>query len=373
LLTILFFVSIALYAIILLFFTLGLFKRDRNHSKDQPFVTVVIPVKNEKDHISRILTEVTRQTYPKAYYEVVVVDDESTDITPNVCHAFVEKHSNVRFMSTKGSSSTLRTKKRPLDMGIRQAKGEIILLTDADCHVSSSWIETMISYFTPQVGLVIGYAQTEPTETNLHKIQALDFLLLMGAARGTTQWGLPFACTGQNLAYRKEAFEKVGGFSSFADTVGGDDNLLLQRIKHFTPWKIVFATHSFSYVSSPPVPTLKGFITQRIRWATDALFIRKYNPLFFSMTVTTFLVNLLPLIMLGSSLWSPGLLNPLIIGLIVKFAIEGILMLRTTVVFNRSDLRVTFPYWFILQIPYVTIMGVFSFVGNRMPWGGRQT
>jgi len=332
----------------------------------------VIPVKNEKDFISRILSEITRQTYPKLKYEVIVVDDESTDITPNVCRAFAEKHSHVRFLSTKEYSSPLRYKKRPLDMGIIQAKGEIILLTDADCHISSSWIEMMVSYFTPEVGFVIGYSQTDPVVTRLHKIQALDFLLLMGATRGTTVWGLPFACTGQNLAYRKQAFEQVGGFSSFATASGGDDNLLLQRIKSFTKWKIVFASDSFSYVSNYPVTTLKELLTQRIRWATDVFYIRHFDPLFFSIIVITFLANLFPFILLGISPWYPTLIYPLFLGLVVKFVIEGILMIRTTHVFNRKNLRPTFPNWFFFQIPYITTMGILSFLGNRLPWGGRQ-
>ena len=333
---------------------------------------MVIPVKNEKDHISRILTEVTKQTYPQKNYEVIVVDDESTDITPNVCHAFAEKYPFLTFLSTQGYPSSLRYKKRPLNMGIQRAKGEIILLTDADCHVSSSWIEIMISYFTPKVGCVIGYSQADPVITNLHKLQAFDFLMLMGAARGTTQWGLPLACTGQNLAYRKAIFEKVGGFSSFADVVGGDDNLLLQRIKHLTKMKVVFASDSFCYVSSPPLSSLEELLTQRIRWASDAFQIRKYDPLFFSITVITFFVNLFSLTLFTVAPWYPAQIALLLIGLLVKFVMEGILMLRATHLLKQKNLRHIFPLWFLLQIPYVSVMGIFSFVGNWLPWGGRQ-
>lgn len=341
-------------------------------SNDYPSVTVVIPVKNEKDHVARILTEVTHQTYPNDRYDIIVVDDESTDISPNICRAFAEKHSNVTFLSTKDSSSALQFKKRPLDMGIRRAPGEIILLTDADCHVSSSWIEVMTSYFTPGVGMVIGHSQISPSVTNIQKIQALDFLLLMGAAKGAAQLGVPLACTGQNLAYRKKAFDEVGGFSSFPSAVGGDDNLLLQLIKHRTDWKIAFASDSFSYVSSPPLVTLRDFFTQRMRWASDALCIPRYDLSFFSIIVTTFLANILPLIMLMGSPWNPGLLLPLVKGLILKFAAEGALMMRITRILNRSELRGIFPLWFLFQIPYVAIIGGLTLPGKGPPWGGRQ-
>ncbi|MEE9166634.1 MAG: glycosyltransferase [Candidatus Neomarinimicrobiota bacterium] len=332
----------------------------------------MIPVKNEKDHIVRILTEVTHQTYPKESYEIIIVDDQSTDITPNVCRSFAKEHPNLTLLSTKENSSPLRFKKRPLDMGIRHASGEIILLTDADCHVSSSWIEVMASYFTTQVGAVVGYAQVSPSVSSFERIQALDFLLLMAAAEGTTQMGIPLACTGQNLAYRKEAFEEVKGFSSFPHAVGGDDNLLLQRIKHQTDWKIAFASDSFSYVSSAPLPTLRDFVTQRMRWASDSSYVRQYDPFFFSIIIITFVVNLLPLTMLAASLWTPALLIPLAKGLAAKFAVEGVLMMKATRVLNRRELRKTFAGWFLLQIPYVVAMGILSFGGHRLQWGGRE-
>lgn len=372
-LTLLFFVSLLLYSIALIFFLLGLFRGDIERTKTQPFVSVVIPVKNEKDHIGRILAEVTHQTYPREKYEIIVVDDESTDVTPNVCRAFSEKYSNVRCLSTQGVSSPLKFKKRPLDLGIRSAKGEIVLLTDADCHISSSWIEMMASYFTPRVGMVVGYSQTTGSVTTLERIQSLDFLLLMGAARGATQLGVPLACTGQNLAYRKQAFEDVGGFSGFANAVGGDDNLLLQQIRHRTDWKIAFALEKFSYVSSRPVPGMGSFLTQRMRWASDALLVPRHDPLFFSIIVAAFLANLLPLILLVASPWFPGLFIPFVKGLAAKFAAEGTLMIKTTRAFDRTDLQRTFPVWFFFQLPYVAVMGISSFLGHRLPWGGRNS
>ena len=370
-LIIFFFISLILYTLAIALFILGLSRQEPPRSDLQPLVSVVIPVKNEKEHIQRILTELIHQTYPMDRYEVIVVDDESTDITPNICSALVKKYDNFHLLSTEGMSSPLKYKKRPLDLGIGQAKGEIILLTDADCHVVSTWIEAMASYFAPQVGLVIGYSQTGPAPTRLQKIQAVDFLMLMAAARGTTQLGFPLACSGQNLAYRKRAFKEVGGFSSFARAVGGDDNLLLQKVKHETDWKIVFATDSLSHVTTPPVPTLKGFISQRARWASDALYIQKLDRPFFAMILTTFLVNLF-LVFLGITLpWKPEHLTYLGQGIAIKFALEGILMIQATRLFRRHELRATFAGWFVFQVPYVVLMGILTLAAKRLGWGGR--
>ena len=371
LITAIFFLSLSLYCLVLLVFLLGLFSKKEIRSQKQPFVSVIIPAKNEKDNIGNILFDVTHQTYPRDKYEIIIIDDESTDITPNICNAFVEKYPNVTLLSTKGFTSPLRYKKKPLDLGISHANGEIILLTDADCHVASTWIESMVSYFTPEVGMVIGYSETSPVNATFEKIQALDFLMLMSAARGTAQLGLPYACTGQNLAYRKGAFKEVGGFSAFANSVGGDDTLLLHQIKQKTRWKIVFALDSASFASSPPLSSLRAFITQRIRWAADTISIKDTDPLFFSIIVTTFLANLMPVILTISLLFSSLAFLPLIKGLTFKFALEGLLMLKGTTVFKRKELISIFPAWFFFQIPYITLMGILSFFGNRFSWGGR--
>ncbi|MFQ6674575.1 MAG: glycosyltransferase, partial [Fidelibacterota bacterium] len=299
-------------------------------------------------------------------------DDESTDITPNVSRAFAETYPNVRLLSTEGIPSVLRYKKRPLDVGIRSARGEIILLTDADCHVGSTWIESMTSYFEPHVGLVVGFSETAPAKTRFEKLQALDFLLLMAAARGTTQLRLPFACTGQNLAYRKQAFEEVGGFSRFANAVGGDDTLLLQQIKTRTAWKIVFAADPACYASSPPLPTVKGYVSQRLRWASDTLRIPRTDVLLLAMIAITFLANLLSLTMVLTLLFGAGALLPLLKGLGLKFVVEGMLMLKATSLFRRTRLRPIFPAWFFLQIPYVVMVATLTLAGDRLPWGGRH-
>ena len=238
------------------------------------------------------MEDVTHQTYPQEKYEVIVVDDESTDSTPQICRRFAEKYVNVRLSSSEGSPRTLRAKKRPLDIGINQARGEIIVLTDADCRVPNAWVESMVSYFTPEVGMDIGFAEVKPSGNHLANFQRLDFLLLMTAARGSAQIGFPFACSGQNLAYKKSVFDAVGGFAEIADAVGGDDTLLLQQVKKNTSWKIVFADHPGSFVFSPPLPTVRGFLSQRGRWSADTLPLRRTDPFLFSIVITTYLVNL---------------------------------------------------------------------------------
>ena len=367
-----FLVIIGLYCATLLFFFAGLFKKGGRQSVLKPFVSIVIPAKNEAKNIINILNNLSQQTYPEDLFEVIVVDDKSQDYTATIVNDFMGNISNLQLLSTAGVESSLRYKKHPLNLGIRKSQGEILLLTDADCTVSSNWIAAMVSSFTENVGMVIGYSEASPVRTITQKLEALDFLMLLSAARGSAALGDPYACTGQNLAYRRQAFDAVEGFSAFASQVGGDDTLLMQQIKRQTSWEIVFSPDPDSFVKSTPQETAWGFITQRIRWATDTLQVWKTDPLFFGIIVVTFLANLF-------SLTFPFMLfnNPLLIpivcyGLCAKFAVEGAVMLKGTSFFNRQELRSVYLLWFLLQIPYITFMGLLSFFGNFLPWGGKQ-
>ena len=367
-----FLVIIGLYCATLLFFFAGLFKKGGRQSVLKPFVSIVIPAKNEAKNIVNILNNLSQQTYPEDLFEVIVVDDKSQDYTATIVNDFMGNISNLQLLSTAGVESSLRYKKHPLNLGIRKSQGEILLLTDADCTVSSNWIAAMVSSFTENVGMVIGYSEASPVRTITQKLEALDFLMLLSAARGSAALGDPYACTGQNLAYRRQAFDAVEGFSAFASQVGGDDTLLMQQIKRQTSWEIVFSPDPDSFVKSTPQETAWGFITQRIRWASDTLQLWKTDPLFFGIIVVTFLANLL-------SLTFPFMLfnNPLLIpivgyGLCAKFVVEGAVMLKGTSFFNRQELRSVYLLWFLLQIPYITFMGLLSFFGNFLPWGGKQ-
>ena len=367
-----FLVIIGLYCATLLFFFAGLFKKGGRQSVLKPFVSIVIPAKNEAKNIVNILNNLSQQTYPEDLFEVIVVDDKSQDYTATIVNDFMGNISNLQLLSTAGVESSLRYKKHPLNLGIRKSQGEILLLTDADCTVSSNWIAAMVSSFTENVGMVIGYSEASPVRTITQKLEALDFLMLLSAARGSAALGDPYACTGQNLAYRRQAFDAVEGFSAFASQVGGDDTLLMQQIKRQTSWEIVFSPDPDSFVKSTPQETAWGFITQRIRWATDTLQVWKTDPLFFGIIVVTFLANLFSLTFPFMLFNNPQLIPIVCYGLCAKFAVEGAVMLKGTSFFNRQELRSVYLLWFLLQIPYITFMGLLSFFGNFLPWGGKQ-
>lgn len=362
----------AIYVVGVLAFVVGLFLPAPPRRPNRRRVSVVVAARNEQHRIGNLLSDLTNQTYPEELYEIIVVDDGSSDRTASIVRAAQVQHPNVRLLHVTETPSWMSPKKYALEQGIRAARGEIILTTDADCRVSNAWIETVLSYFNDDVGMVVGFSQMgRPREKRslLEKLQALDFLSLMGAAAGACQIRFPLAGSGQNLAYRKEAFLAVGGYSQVGHRVSGDDVLLLQLVRRQTNWKIVFAFDPRAYATTEPEKTLSALLNQRRRWASNGVYQFFLNQPFFLYALNTFTLNLLILLGVPAGLFNGGL------GLVgaafaAKALAELTLLLRAGQLFGRLDLLRVYPLWVVLQIPYVVLVGVGGTFGN-FTWKGR--
>ena len=360
-------VTTFLYCLGLLFFCLGLFFPNKSRQNKLVSVSVVIAVRNEEDNIAHLLSDLIGQTYPKEQYEVIVINDHSDDGTVNIVQRFCNENSNVRLIHASEIEKGLTHKKNAIYQGIKNGRGEIILTTDGDCRVLPSWIETMVSYFQENVGMVVGFSQLGlPQERRpfFQQLQTLDFLSLMAAAQGSLNFHWPLAASGQNLAYRREAFEEVGGFSRIGHRVSGDDVLLLQLVHQNTNWKIRFAPSEDSYNVSPPEENLQDLLNQRKRWASNGAYQLRLNKVFFLYVVTTFLLNLSLLVHFPVYIVLSKSLIFHLICLMMKVVAEGLLLTKGCHVYKRFDLFKFFPVWFLFQIPYVVFVGLLGSIGH---------
>jgi cellulose synthase/poly-beta-1,6-N-acetylglucosamine synthase-like glycosyltransferase len=362
------------YIITLFFFWLGLFFPNRRRHNGQPFVSVVIAARNEEHNIANILKDLTEQTYPHDRFEVIVVNDHSTDNTAALIDRFCNQHTNIRLLhAVPDRSGKLTAKKNAIQQGIALSEGDIILTTDADCRVQPGWVSTMVSYFTPEVGMVVGFSQFGSygeKRSVFEQLQAIDFLALMTGAEGALNLGLPLSATGQNLAYRREAFREVGGFKRIGHRISGDDVLLLQLIHKKTDWKIRFAPDSKSYNVTHPEKTVHGFFNQRKRWASNGSYQFVLNKLFFLICLNALLMNLLSLTMLPIALYTGHAWIRILGCLIVKGLAEFTVVFAGARLHNRNDLLKYFPAWVVLQIPYVVYAGLLGNTGQFV-WKGR--
>ncbi|MCJ7813546.1 hypothetical protein MUP95_09565, partial [bacterium] len=202
------------------------------------------------------------------------------------------------------------------------------------------------------------------------RLQSLDFLSLMAATQGALNLNFPLAASGQNLAYRRSAFKDVEGFKRIGHRISGDDVLLLQLIDRNTSWKIGFAPSPKSYNSSEPEKNFRDFLNQRKRWASNGSYQIKLNRLFFLFILITFLVNALILIRFSTAFIFSKLVILSWISLTIKLCTEWLLVLKGCSIYRRFDLIKIFPLWFILQIPYIFIIGLLGSVGQFI-WKNR--
>ena len=187
-------------------------------------------------------------------------------------------------------------KKAAVARGIEAARGEVILVTDADCTMGPNWVRSMASQFTPTTGMVSGPVVLEG-ETIFGDFQALEFMGLIAVGAGSIGAGTPNTCNGANLAYRKQVFAEVGGFAGIDQIASGDDELLMHKIADQTDWKIRFAKDQGAIVSTAAHRSWKDFKAQRLRWVSKST--QYQNPRITLTLIISYLAILgLPLLLL---------------------------------------------------------------------------
>jgi cellulose synthase/poly-beta-1,6-N-acetylglucosamine synthase-like glycosyltransferase len=357
---------------VLFLFFVGLFWLKEGKSTARPSVSVIVAARDEQENIGHCLSDLTRQTYPADRYEVVVVDDRSGDRTGEIVRAFGKRHGNVRLVRVDQCPPGVSPKKHAVKCGIEASRGEIILSTDADCTMAPEWIEGMLRMFEPDVGLVVGLVEYDPegvSHSFWQGLQALDFLSISFCAAGGIGMGWAVNANANNLAYRRAAFEEVGGFRDVAHLVSGDDDLLVQQINTLTDWKIRYAISKETFVRTSPERTLKGFVHQRIRWASKGL---HHRPSLIFFLGSAFLFFLLLFFGVPFSLANGAFFSVPVLCWIAKGTFELLVLAKGCSVFGRKRMLRFFLPAELVHIPYVlgaAIGGHFF----KFEWKGQRT
>lgn len=235
-----------------------------------PFITVVIPVRNEAANIEDLLQNLSRQKYPTTNFEVIIVDDHSTDNTAEIVTRWQhEMGSDIQMLLIASSAhSAFSPKKAAILQAVELAKGSIVVTTDGDCSVGVNWLGTLSSQFKQRDAVFVAGLVVLTENGNFWQgLQQLEFASLTGSAFGIFSYGIPLMCNGANLAFRKDAFEAIGGFEGNESIASGDDVFLLQKFHSAYPEKVFFQKSAKAIVKTAPQTRPADFIQQRIRWA----------------------------------------------------------------------------------------------------------
>ncbi len=235
-----------------------------------PF-SIIIPVRNETENMSRILKCLKDQNYPEGLYEVIVVDDFSDDNTVEKVKQLSDSLGlSIHLIWLQDESK--QGKKYALTEGVKVSRYENILITDADCWMGSNWLKSYNDAFEIDLNMVVGPVAIEGKNL-FGRLQQIEFSGLVGFGAVTILKENPSICSGANLGFKKWAFEEVRGYENNLFIPSGDDEFLLFNIMKKFPFSTYFLKVQDAIVYTSAHMTLSSFINQRIRWASKW----KYN------------------------------------------------------------------------------------------------
>jgi cellulose synthase/poly-beta-1,6-N-acetylglucosamine synthase-like glycosyltransferase len=271
-------VALVVLLLIQLFYYWSIFGRlafynasKRNFSGEKPPVSVIICAKNEYHNLVRFLPKVLEQNYQQ--FEVIVVNDASDDDTFYLLREMSDKYSHLKVVTITENLNFFQGKKFPLSLGIKSARYEQLLLTDADCvPASADWISSMMSAFTDKTEIVLGYGAYNHEPTLLNKIIRFDTLHVAMQYMGFALAGMPYMGVGRNLAYHQSLFYNSGGFIKHYKLISGDDDLFINQVARKGNTRVQPEQEAFTY--SKPKQTFGAWYRQKRRHLTTGGFYR---------------------------------------------------------------------------------------------------
>jgi len=235
-------------------------------------VSVIICARNEEANLRANLPLVLEQDYPD--FEVIVVDDASTDGTADLLRDFRQQYPHLRTSSIKPNVHISKGKKLALTVGIKAARHEWILLTDADCRPAGrQWLSLMQRNFSGDTGIVLGYGGYRRRRGLLNLVIRYDAFFIALQYFGFALAGLPYMGVGRNLAYRREIFFRNKGFASHYDLASGDDDLFINEVARNEPVRIEIRAEA--HTISDPKRSWRDWYYQKRRHLTTG---PRYRP-----------------------------------------------------------------------------------------------
>lgn len=335
-------------------------------------ISIIIPARNEEDNIGKCIEAILKQDYPKDLYEVIIIDDHSTDKTIEIVSRY--KDANVRCLklSDYPTDNTIAYKKKALSIGIAASTGELILTTDADCFAGQNWLQHIAAIYEQEKPVMI-VAPVDFTNNGsvVQLLQSLDFMSMQGITAASHRLKLGNMSNGANLAFSKAAYTAVDGYNGIDHLASGDDYLLMMKLNQAYPNRISYLKNHDAIVTTAPQPNWNSFIQQRIRWASKSgkyddkkltsilAFVYLYNVLIFVSAFVSFSQLHTPCVYLFFSL------------LLIKTIVELIYLTPVAKFFSKQRELLYFPWLQPLHVVYIVSAGLMGFIGVYK-WKGRK-
>ncbi|MFY0629449.1 MAG: glycosyltransferase [Flavobacteriaceae bacterium] len=240
------------------------FHRTLGNSKEVSHpISVIVCSKNEAENLEKLIPLLLQQNYYK--FELVLINDASTDNTQDILERFQKENSKVKLVNVENNEAFWGNKKYALTLGIKAAKYEHLLFTDADCvPASTNWIKEMSSQFSERKSIVLGYGKYQAKKHSLVNVLVrYETLLTAVQYFSYAKLGSPYMAVGRNLAYTKSEFFRVKGFINHMNVRSGDDDLFIKDAA--TNTNTAISVHAESFTISKAPKNIKEWFRQKRR------------------------------------------------------------------------------------------------------------
>ncbi len=354
--------AIQIFYYLFFFSRLAFFKNTTKDITQTHPVSVIICARDEAANLAKNLPGSLVQAYSTTH-EIIVVNDNSFDDSKYLLEEFERDFKHLKIVELKQEAKMIPGKKFPLSIGIKTAKHEIVLLTDADCVPSSElWIEKIQESYDDSTEIVLGYGAYHKKKGLLNRLirwetfhTALQYLSYALA-------GKPYMGVGRNLSYKKVIFFRHKGFSSFNHISSGDDDLFINIAATKNNTKINISPEAFTLSDSPS--NWNQWIKQKRRHYSTAKY---YKPLhkfllgLYSLSHFLFFPILITAIVFYN--WQLSLLV-----FFIRFIIQIIILYPSMKKLNEKDL---FPFFILLDLWmffYYFIFSITLILKPRTSW-----
>ncbi|MCK0130032.1 glycosyltransferase [Flavobacteriaceae bacterium F08102] len=327
--------------------------------------SVLIPFRNEATYLPNLLVSLANLNYPRARFEVLFIDDASTDTSLEIVQTF-SKTSGLDIKIISNIHCTNSPKKDAINLAIQHAKYPWIVTTDADVILPTNWLKIFDQYIQNHPSkLLVGPVKYISTPGWLANFQALDQLSLQASTLGGFGIQHPFLCSGANLCYEKKSFLEIHPYKQNSHIASGDDIFLLHQFKKHFPQQVHFVKSTEVLVHTYPENTWKDLIQQRLRWAAKTNLVH-HN---FTNLVGTFVIGanaawIISLFLLFTQHWVIGL-----VFLGIKYSIDYLLLAKTAKIWKHHFSGITyilsalFYPFFIFYIGFLSLFSTYTWKG----------
>jgi len=340
----------------------------------QTFISILIPARNEAANIKACVQSILHQNYPAHLFELIIINDHSTDNTADIILELQKLHKNITLLHLSDFIYNIPVnayKKKALEIGVAHAKGELMITTDADCTTQPDWLLLLASlYETQQFQCIAAPVNFYKEKNLLERFQSLDYagtMVLTGAGIHARRFRLS---NGANLAFSKAVFEEVQGYEGINHIASGDDMMLVHKIAERYPAGIAFLKNPGATVFTEAKATWRDFWQQRIRWATKSTAYSEWRITIIVAMVFFFCCNiLLSLLLIPFFGWQMA--GIFMIQLMIKLYWDYQLLYTACHYFNKKDVLKSFLPAQLLHIGYIVVIGILGNVVKNYTWKGR--